>query len=57
MQVLDSKCNVTVFAYYIQQYNMRINTKKTKVMRISQVEGRPIRTAPPCQKTQKSARE
>jgi len=26
-----------------EKYNMRINTKKTKVMRISQVEGRPIR--------------
>jgi len=26
-----------------EKYNMRINTKKTKVIRISQVEGRPIR--------------
>ena len=26
-----------------EKYNVRINTKKTKVMRISQVEGRPIR--------------
>ena len=26
-----------------EKYNMRINTKKNKVMRISQVEGRPIR--------------
>jgi len=24
-----------------KKYNMRINTKKTKVMRISQVKGRP----------------
>ena len=30
-------------AEYSEKYNMRITTKKIKVIRISQVEGRPIR--------------
>ena len=35
--IMDALQNIS------EKYNMRINVKKTKVLRISQVEGRPIR--------------
>jgi len=37
--ILQMHCTVQNIS---EKYNMRINTKKTKVMRISQVEGRPM---------------